>query len=62
MHAIKIGHQLLRKNCPDIHKNRLSALMNVVESLMHGQTLTVTGLGRASRRQTLMKHSIPVNW
>jgi hypothetical protein len=58
MHALKIVHQLLTKNCTDIHKTRLAALMNVVESLLYGQTLTVTGLGRASRRATLMKHSI----
>lgn len=58
MHALKIVHQILTKNCPDIHKTRLSALMTVVESLLHGQTLTVTGLGRASRRDALMKHSI----
>lgn len=58
MHALKIVHQLLSKNCPDIHKTRLSALLNVVESLMHGQTLTVTGLGRSSRRGARMKHNI----
>lgn len=58
MHALKIVHQLLSKNCPDIHKTRLRALMNVVESLLYGKTLTVTGLGRASRRNALMKHNI----
>ena len=58
MHALKILHQFLSKNCPDIHKTRLSALLNVVESLMHGQTLTVTGLGRSSRRDVRMKHNI----
>jgi len=58
MQAKKMLHQILDKNCPQIHEYRLTALMDVVESLVYGQTLTVTGLGRSSLRNISMKHSI----
>ena len=58
MQAKKMLHQMLKKSCPQIHTCRLSALMDTVESLVYGQTLTVTGLGRASLRNISMKHSI----
>lgn len=58
MQAKKMLHQMLSKNCPQIHDVRLTALMDGVESLVYGQTLTVTGLGRSSLRGTSMKHSI----
>jgi hypothetical protein len=58
MQAKKMLHQMLKKSCPQIHSYRLSALLDTVESLVHGQVLTVTGLGRASLRRISMKHSI----
>ncbi len=58
MHATKMLQQFLQKNCPNIHAVRLSALMDNIAGLVHGQTLTVTGLGRALPRATSMKHSI----
>ena len=58
MQAKKMLHQMLNKNCPQIHNMRLTALMDGVESLVYGQTLTVTGLGRSSLRNISMKHSI----
>ena len=58
MQAKKMLHQMLSKNCPQIHDYRLTGLMDVVESLVYGQTLTVTGLGRSSLRDISMKHSI----
>ncbi|MCH8262554.1 MAG: IS4 family transposase [Proteobacteria bacterium] len=58
MHATKMLHQTIKKSCPQIHHNRLTALVDVVESLVYGKTLTITGLGRASLRDTSMKHSI----
>lgn len=58
MQALKIVHQMLNKNCPQIHAARLTAMLDGVESLIHGQTLTVTGLGRSSLRAISMKHSI----
>ena len=58
MHAVKIVHQILSKSCPQIHVNRLVALVDVVDALTRGQTLTVTGLGRASVRDISMKQGI----
>lgn len=58
MHALKMVHQLLEKSCPEIHASRRTALVSAVEALIHGQTLTVTGLGRSSRREITMKHAI----
>lgn len=58
MHAIKILHQMLKKNCTDIHAARLSALMDNIEGLVYGHTLTVTGLGRCLPRDIDMKHAI----
>jgi hypothetical protein len=49
---------MLMKNCPDTHAVRLSALMDTVAGLVHGQTLTVTGLGRALPRAISMKQGI----
>jgi hypothetical protein len=58
MHATKMLQQMLTKNCPDIHAVRLSALMDNIAGLVHGQTLTVTGLGRALPRAMSMKQGI----
>ena len=58
MHATKILQQNLQKNCPHIHASRLTALVDVVEALVQGQTLTVTGLGRSLPREIRMKHGI----
>ena len=58
MHAMRMLHQMLNKNVPQIHTSRLTALMDVVGALIEGQTLTVTGLGRSSLRNISMKHSI----
>ncbi len=58
MQAKKMLQQTIKKSCPHIHNYRLTALMDVVESLVYGQILTVTGLGRSSLRNISMKHSI----
>jgi len=58
MHALKMLHQILNKSCPEIHAYRLSALMSVVDALVYGQKLTVTGLGRSLLREIGMKHAI----
>jgi len=58
MQAKIMLHQMLNKSCPQIHHCRLTALMDGVESLVYGNTLTVTGLGRSSLREISMKHSI----
>ena len=58
MHATKILHLKLQQSCPQIHTNRLTALLDVVSGLITGQTLTVTGLGRHSPRAISMKQGI----
>lgn len=58
MQVIKMIHQTIKESCPEIHSTRLTALMDVVESLVHGQRLTVTCLGRSSLRDIHMKHAI----
>ena len=58
MQAVKMLHQALNESCPEIHAYRLTALMAGVEALVTGQTLTVTGLGRALPRDISMKHGI----
>ena len=50
--------QILQSRCPMIHAARLTALMTNVDSLIQGQRLTVTGLGRHSSRPTSRKHAI----
>ncbi len=58
MQAKNMLHQMLKESCPAMHGYRLTALMDTVEALIHGQRLTVTGLGRASLRGISMKHGI----
>ncbi len=58
MHAVKIVHQILSKRCQHIHVNRLVSLIDVVAALVTGQSLTVTGLGRATVRDISMKQGI----
>jgi len=58
MHALQMLHQLLKKNCPDIHRRRLSVVITQIQALIVGQTLTVTGLGRSRGGTIGMKHAI----
>ncbi|WP_223668777.1 IS4 family transposase [Kangiella shandongensis] len=58
MNVEKVLHNLLGKSSLNCHKSRLKALATNVDSLLHGQCLSVTGLGRSSRRQCLTKHAI----
>lgn len=58
MNVEKVLHNLLEKSAFNCHKSRLKALATNVDSLLHGQCLSVTGLGRSSRRQCLTKHAI----
>ena len=39
MHALKIIHQILTKNCPEIHASRLGALLDNIE----GATTNIDG-------------------
>ena len=47
MHATQVLHNYFGKMCQAIHKTRLQATMIGVRALMHGKTLSVTGIGRA---------------
>lgn len=58
MQAIKIIHQILNKKCRHIHSSRMTALLDVVKSLIHGRNLTVSKLGRSCLRNIRMKHAI----
>ena len=58
MNVEKLLHKLVSKSSSSLHKSRIKALSVNVDSLLHGQRLSVTGLGRASRRQIAAKHAI----
>lgn len=58
MNVEKVLHNLLKNSSASCHKSRLKALATNVDSLLHGQCLSVTGLGRSSRRPCLTKHAI----
>ncbi|MCU8074032.1 IS4 family transposase, partial [Shewanella sp. SM29] len=46
MRDIDILHDLLKKQCPQIHQKRLNSLMVATESLLDGNQLSLTQLGR----------------
>lgn len=47
MHDVHIRQELLTKQCPDIHQQRLTSLMVATSALLEGDTLFLTSLGRA---------------
>jgi Transposase DDE domain len=60
MKAIELLHRKLSVACPDVHANRLEALMASVTSTITGHQLTVTALGRnlKTHSKTDTKHDI----
>ena len=58
MHAIKILHNILSENLPEIHKKRLTCLLCAVESAVSGSRLTLSALGRGLSGQATVKHNI----
>jgi hypothetical protein len=58
MQAIMVIQRYLKTACPSIHATRLTVLCVAVDALIHGGRLTVTGLGRAVRSITTVKHAI----
>lgn len=58
MHATQLLNNYLLKMCQDIHQYRLVSLMSSVRALICGQTLSVTGIGRALKSGTTQKHNI----
>ena len=58
MRDVCILHDLLKNQCPNIHKKRLGSLMVAVQSLLDGQQLSLTELGRNITGQVAAKHNI----
>ena len=58
MHATQVFRNRLRAWCQGIHPWRLDAVMAMVDALLRGRVLTVTGLGRALGGPVAPKHQI----
>lgn len=58
MQAKQVLHKLLQHTCPEMHKTRRKALAVNVMAALHGQSLTVTHLGRAITSGAKEKHCI----
>ena len=58
MHATNLIHANLGVACQSIHRTRFNALLTATAAALGGQTTSVTGLGRASKRQITEKASI----
>jgi hypothetical protein len=58
MRDIHILHDLIKKQCPQIHQKRLNSLMVVTESLLDGHQLSLTQLGRNITSSVAAKHNI----
>jgi hypothetical protein len=58
MRDINILHDLLKKQCPEIHAKRLNSLMLANESLPNGNQLSLTELGRNITGPVAAKHNI----
>ncbi|ALU44945.1 IS4 family transposase [Pseudoalteromonas rubra] len=58
MRDITILHDMLRKNCPQIHARRLDSLMLATETLLDCNQLSLTELGRNMKGPVAAKHNI----
>lgn len=58
MQAEQVLHKLLDRTCSSMHKKRREALRVNLKAALHGQSLTVTHLGRAISSQAKEKHCI----
>ncbi len=58
MRDITILHDLLQFQCPNLHQKRLCSLMVAVKSLLDGQQLSLTELGRDIGGNVAAKHNI----
>jgi len=58
MHAIRLLHKTVANALPEVHKRRLEALFVGVESLLSGQKLWLSGLGRYVPGEAKEKHKI----
>jgi Transposase DDE domain. len=58
MHATHVLDRHLRTHCQETHERRMDAVISMVNALLRGRVLTVTGLGRSLRGSTAPKHQI----
>ncbi|RCU50569.1 IS4 family transposase [Corallincola holothuriorum] len=58
MREVQILHQMLAQQCPQIHKKRLSSLIVATQSLLDGDSLSLTELGRNIEGRVAPKHNI----
>ncbi len=58
MHATHILDKHLRTHCQETHERRMDAVVSMVNALLHGRVLTVTGLGRSLHSEVAPKHQI----
>ncbi|BCV58951.1 hypothetical protein TUM17384_28960 [Shewanella algae] len=58
MRDVHILHDLLKKQCPQIHQKRLNSLMVATEALLDGNQLSLTQLGRNISGAVAPKHNI----
>ncbi|WP_367607670.1 hypothetical protein [Legionella sp. W05-934-2] len=58
MHVQELLHGILSKALPHIHIKRIKALVNAVNSLLHGKKLSLTQLGRTMRGSAKERHCI----
>ena len=58
MRDCTILHDILENHCSSIHKKRLASLMVATQSLLDGQQLSLTELGRNIRGKVSAKHNI----
>lgn len=58
MHATQVLDKHLRAHCQGTHQRRMDAVISMVDALLRGRVLTVTGLGRSLREACAPKHQI----
>lgn len=58
MHATHVLDKHLRTHCQGTHERRMDAVISMVNALLRGRVLTVTGLGRSLRGEVAPKHQI----
>ena len=58
MREIIILHDLLKEQCPSLHRKRLASLMIAVQSLLDGQPLSLRELGRNITGSVAAKHNL----
>lgn len=58
MDAVKVLHKWARASLPEIHRRRLSTLFAGVESVLRGQRLWLTAVGRNIAGEAFEKHRI----